>query len=119
MTEENVAELKRASEDFNIEIAAISAVLRANGGAPGETETDFDKIVSDCKMLNCNYIRIGMFPTFSWVIKIKSWSSFGRSEKMAENLGEQGIELYYHTHHIEFQKYDGEIFARYDERKYI
>ena len=27
---------------------------------------------------------------------------------MADRLAEHGIELYYHTHHIEFQKYDGE-----------
>src|SRR4051795_2943066 len=64
MTTENVAELKRASEDFNIKIAALSAGLDPMlPGAPGETLThDFDKIVSDCKMLNCNFIRIGMLP---------------------------------------------------------
>ena len=27
---------------------------------------------------------------------------------MAHRLAEHGIELYYHTHHLEFQKYDGE-----------
>ena len=38
MTPENVAELKRASEDFNIKIAAISAGLEPMlPGAPGET----------------------------------------------------------------------------------
>ena len=37
MTTENVAELKRASEDFNIKIAAISAGLDPMlPGAPGE-----------------------------------------------------------------------------------
>ena len=27
---------------------------------------------------------------------------------MAHRLAEHGIELYYHTHHLEFQKFDGE-----------
>jgi sugar phosphate isomerase/epimerase len=31
-----------------------------------------------------------------------------KAEAMAHRLAEHGIELYYHTHHIEFQKYDGE-----------
>ena len=59
MTPENVAELKRASGDFDIKIAAMSAGLEPMlPGAPGETLTnDFDKIVSDCKTLNCNFLR--------------------------------------------------------------
>ena len=31
-----------------------------------------------------------------------------KAEAMAHKLAEHGIELYYHTHHLEFQKYDGE-----------
>ena len=51
MTPENVAELKRASQDFDIKIAAMSAALEPMlPGAPGETLiNDFDKIVNDCK----------------------------------------------------------------------
>jgi sugar phosphate isomerase/epimerase len=110
MTTENVAELKRASEDFNIEIAAISAGLDPMlPGAPGETlSTDFDKIVSDCKTLNCNYIRIGMLPLSIMGDKDKIMEFIFRAEETALKLAEHEIELYYHTHHIEFQKYDGE-----------
>lgn len=110
MTEENVAELKRASEDFGIEIAALSAGLEPMlPGAPGETlSKDFDKIVNDCKTLNCNFIRIGMLPLMVMGDKDKIMAFIERAEAMAEKLAEHGIELYYHTHHIEFQKYDGE-----------
>ena len=31
-----------------------------------------------------------------------------KAEAMAQSLAEHGIELYYHTHHLEFQKFDGE-----------
>ena len=110
MTEENVAELKRASEDFNIEIAALSAGLDPIlPGAPGETlSNDFEKIVNDCKTLNCNFIRIGMLPLSIMGDKEKIMEFISRAEEMAFKLAEHGIELYYHTHHIEFQKYDGE-----------
>ncbi|MCM3399587.1 sugar phosphate isomerase/epimerase [Oceanobacillus profundus] len=110
MTLENVQALKQASEEFNIEIAALSAGLEPMlPGAPGETlSKDFEKIVEDCKTLNCNYIRIGMLPLNVMGDKDKILAFIERAEAMAERLATHGIELYYHTHHIEFQKYDGE-----------
>lgn len=109
MTPENVAELKRASEDFNIKIVAMSANLEPMlPRAPGETlQSDFDKIINDCKTLNCNFLRIGMMP-LHLIGNIDDIMGFvERAEAMAHRLAEYGIELYYHTHHIEFQKFDG------------
>jgi sugar phosphate isomerase/epimerase len=110
MTAENVSELKRASKDFNIKIAAMSAPLEPMlPGAPGETLTDdFDKIVNDCKTLDCNFLRIGMLPLNIMGDKDQIMAFIERAEAMAHKLSAHGIELYYHTHHIEFQKYDGE-----------
>jgi sugar phosphate isomerase/epimerase len=110
MTAENVAELKRASEDFDIKIAALSAALEPMmPGAPGETLTnDFDKIVNDCKTLNCNFLRIGMLPFTAIGNKDKIMEFVQKADEVAEKLAQHGIELYYHNHHIEFQKYDGE-----------
>lgn len=109
MTEENVADLKRASKDFNIKIAALSAGLEPMyEGAPGEAlSTHFDKIVNDCKTLDCNFVRIGMLPFSVMGDKEKVLSFIDRAEQMAHRLAEHGIELYYHTHHVEFEKYDG------------
>ncbi|CAM4101620.1 sugar phosphate isomerase/epimerase family protein [Lederbergia lenta] len=109
MTEENVSELKRASEDFDIEIAATSAALEpVMASMAGETlVNDFDKIVNDCKTLNCNFIRIGMLPFNVLGDKDKIMGFIQKAEAMAERLAEHGIELYYHNHHIEFQEYDG------------
>ncbi|MCM3032119.1 MULTISPECIES: sugar phosphate isomerase/epimerase [unclassified Niallia] len=108
MTEENVSELRRASLDFNIKVAAISAPLDSMPGSQGESLTaDFDKIVSDCITLDCNFIRIGMMPVNLMGDKIKAMEYITEAEKMAERLKQHGIELYYHNHHIEFEKYDG------------
>jgi len=109
MTEENVAELKRASQDFNIKIAALSAALEPMyENAPGEAlTTHFDKVVNDCKTLDCHFVRIGMLPFTVMGDKDKIMGFIGRAEEMANRLAEHGIELYYHTHHVEFEKYDG------------
>lgn len=111
MTEENVSEMKGASEDFDIEIAALSAGLEPMmPNATGETlSTDFDKIVSDCKKLKCRYIRIGMLPLMLIGDKNAIMQFIGRAEEMAKRLAAHDIGLFYHTHHIEFQRYDGEF----------
>jgi sugar phosphate isomerase/epimerase len=110
MTEENVSEMKRACTDFDIKIAALSASLEPmRPGAPGETLfNDFDKIVRDCKTLNCSFLRIGMLPLTLIGSKEKTLEFVKKADIMAERLEEHGIQLYYHNHHIEFQKYDGE-----------
>lgn len=110
MTKENVEDLKRAQKDFNIKIASLSASLEPiMPGMPGEfLVSDFDKIVSDCKYLNCNLLRIGMLPFNCLGSKQKALDFVKRCDMYAEKLKEHNIDLYYHNHHIEFIKYDGE-----------
>lgn len=110
MTEENVEALKQASTDFGIDIAALTAAVEPMvPGAGGETlTTDFDKIVQDCKTLNCRFLRIGMMPLASMETKDSVMAFIEKAEAFAKRLADQGISLYYHTHHIEFQKHDGD-----------
>lgn len=110
MTGENVSELKRASEDFGIQIAALTAAVEPiTPRMQGETlSTDFDKIVQDCQTLNCSFLRIGMLPIASIGDKGKIMNFVMKADEFAERLAGYGIDLYYHNHHIEFQKYDGE-----------
>ncbi len=110
MTAENVSEIKRACADFGIKVAAMSASLEPMlPGMPGEfLVSDFDKIVADCKTLDCNFLRIGMLPMTSMGNRDKALDFVRRADEMAARLLEHGIELYYHNHHIEFVKYDGQ-----------
>ncbi|MEM7533164.1 MAG: sugar phosphate isomerase/epimerase [Chloroflexota bacterium] len=110
MTPENVAALKKGCDAFNIKVAAGSAMLEPMGpGAPKmETlETDFDKIVADCKMLDTNFLRIPILPFGYMGNREKALDFVARAEAMAGRLAEHDIELYYHNHHVEFEKYDG------------
>ncbi len=78
-------------------------------GMPGEfLVSDFDKIVADCKALDCNMLRIGMMPMNCMGSREKIIDFVKRADEMAERLQEHGIDLYYHNHHLEFVKYDGE-----------
>ena len=109
MTEANVGEIDRARTELGMEIAALSAVLDAPVGSPNESLTDkFDKIVADCKRLSCSMVRIGMMPFTAMASKDALLDFCRRSNEMADRLGEAGISLYYHNHHNEFAKYDGQ-----------
>ena len=110
MSCDNVSELKRASEDFGIEIAALSASIDpVTPRSQGETlSTDFDKIVQDCKTLNCSFLRIGILPFTTIGDKDKIMEFVKKADEYAVRLAEHGIDLYYHNHHVEFQKYDGQ-----------
>lgn len=110
MTEENVAGMKKACEDFDIKIAALSTgVAPMMPGMPGEYLcSDFNKIVADCKALNCDFLRIGMLPMTMMGSYEKSLEFAKEADKYAEMLAEHGIKLYYHNHHVEFTRYNGE-----------
>ncbi len=108
MTPENVAEIKKAKDELGMEIASLSCVV-SNKGAGGndDLETQFDKIVEDCKTLDVDLLRIGMLP-FDNMRNLETVLEFTReANEYAKRLKEHGINLYYHNHHVEFRKYDG------------
>lgn len=108
MTDENVAEIKRASDEFNLDIASLSANVKPAAGND-DLETYFDKIVDNCKTLNVDLVRIGMLP-FESMKSLETVLEFCReANDYAIKLKEHGIKLYYHNHHIEFKKYDGKF----------
>jgi sugar phosphate isomerase/epimerase len=109
MSEANVGEIERARAELGMEIAALSAALETPVGTPGDSlMNDFDKIVADCMRLACRLVRMGMMPLWAMASKKALLDFCSRSNEMAARLAEQGIALYYHNHHIEFAKYDGE-----------
>ena len=109
MTPENVAGMKKACDEFGIKVAACTASLEPMmPGMPGEfLTTDFDKIVADCKALNCDMLRIGMLPMTCMGSYQKAMDFAKEADEMAAKLKEEGIDLYYHNHHVEFVRYDG------------
>jgi sugar phosphate isomerase/epimerase len=108
MTPENVGQMRRAQDELGMQIAALSALLTTQPGAVFESLTDdFAKIVGDCRTLDTSILRIGMLP-FDAMGSLDLVLDFARtSNEMARRLAGDGIDLYYHNHHIEFTKFDG------------
>lgn len=109
MNEENVAALERGTKELGIKVGAISAALRGGPTATGDAlDTDFDKIVADCKRLNCRFVRIGMMSFEAMVSKeaVEAWA--GEVNPYAERLAKEGITLCYHNHHVDLHRFGEE-----------
>ena len=125
MTPENVEAIRESLDELDMRVCATSGALKAM--APGmkmeNLRDDFDKIVADTKALGCKYIRIGMISFDCLGSKEKIVEYTKELNEMGRRLKEQGLELYYHNHHVEFAKYDGkyimDIMAEESDPEYL
>lgn len=112
MTAENVAELKRAEEELGAHVSALTAVVspikEAWGARMDSLEKDFDKIVADCRTLGCTVVRVSALPAEALGSREGALAFAAAIDRMGVRLKELGIDLYFHTHHAEFARYDGQ-----------
>lgn len=112
MTKENVAALARAQQDFGVKVAAMSCGLddiSAQYKYPGDTlRHNFEKIVEDCRAVDCAILRIGMLPMSYAASPQLMLEMTDICEGFAQKLKPLGIDLYYHAHSMEFYRLDGE-----------
>lgn len=105
----NVADLERGRLELGLEVAALSVALKKGATATGDAlDTDFAKIVEDCRRLDCRFTRIGMMPFEAMVSKDAVIRFAQETEEAAQRLAAEGITLAYHNHHVDFAKHDGE-----------
>ncbi len=71
-------------------------------------DVDFDKVVDDCRRLDCSYLRIGMMPITAMVTKPAVEEFARQCEEASQKLLAEGIQLAYHNHHVDYSKHDGE-----------
>ena len=108
-TPENIAEIQKATADFGMEVASMSASLKPQVKDGESLMTHYDKIVADCKAVGTDLLRIGMLPIDAMASLDKVLEFCHDVNEVTQKLKEDGITLYYHNHHIEFRKYDGKF----------
>lgn len=112
MTPENVAGFRRSIDELGMNVSSCTAAVAPMApGMPGEflsVPDDFKKIVADCKALDCDMLRVGMLPMNCIGSYEKAVDFAKQAEDLTLKLKEEGIDLYYHNHHVEFVKYNGE-----------
>ena len=108
MTKENVAGFRRAIDELNFNVSSMTAAVAPMfPGQPGEylsNPDDYKKMLDDARTLNCDMFRIGMMP-MNAIGNVDKCIDFAKqAEEYCLKLKEDGIDLYYHNHHIEFMK---------------
>ena len=111
MTKENVAGFRKAIDELNFNFSSLTASIDPMfPGMPGEylsNPDDYKKMVADAKTLDCDMMRIGMMP-MNAIGDVNKCIDFAKqAEEYALKLKEDGIDLYYHNHHMEFIKVNG------------
>ena len=108
MTKENVAGFRKAIDELKFNFSSLSAaVAPLFPGQPGEYLTnpdDYKKMIDDARTLDVDMFRIGMMP-MNAIGDVQKCIDFAKqAEEYCLKLKEDGIDLYYHNHHIEFMK---------------
>lgn len=109
MSEENTEALERGRAELGLQVAALSVGLKSGPTTTGDAlDSDFEKIVADCRRLGCRFVRIGMmpFPAMASYEACVEWAE--EVEAAAVRLAAEGITLCYHNHHVDFAKFGGE-----------
>ncbi|WP_022918444.1 sugar phosphate isomerase/epimerase family protein [Ruania albidiflava] len=108
MTEENVAAMERARGELGIEYGALSGTMEPArpGGNPSLLD-DYDDVVSQCRRLGASRVRIGMMPLQAMRDAESILAFCAQAEQVAQRLADDGIQLSYHHHHLEFARVDG------------
>ena len=108
MTKENVAGFRKAIDELNFNFSSLTAaVAPLFPGQPGEylsNPDDYKKMIEDAKTLDVDMFRIGMMPMNAIGDVAKCIDFAKQAEEYCHKLKEDGIDLYYHNHHIEFMK---------------
>lgn len=106
---ENIEAIQKATKDFGMEVASMSASLEPQVADGESLTTHYDKIVADCKAVDADLLRIGMLPMAAMASLDKVLEFCEKVNEVTKKLKEDGITLYYHNHHVEFRKYDGKF----------
>ncbi len=110
MTAANLRELRRAKDELGLEVVATSAEVTAVRGSPNDAmDADFDKIVTDARALGVGTIRIPSIPLPALRDSETLRAFCAEAQTYAARFADLGLRLAYHTHHLEFARFDAGI----------
>ena len=113
MTVENVTGFRRSIDELGMNVASLSAMVEPSPQQPKaealSNPDHFKKIVDDCKALDCDMLRIGAMPMDARFSYEASLDFAKKADEYSCRLKEEGIDLYYHNHHFEFARFNGQF----------
>lgn len=98
----------------------VKRVSEASGLPVVLTHVPMDRILNDTDALmeehakfGCKYIGLGMMPYDVIMDKEKCYATVSALNEAGKRMAEKGFKLFYHHHHFEFYRHDGETVFDY------
>lgn len=109
MTDEFIDQVLEASQKHGVTVMSTSLNYKPLfGNAKGlDLEKDLDRIIDVNKKLGVTYVRDSLIPKTCIHNEDGYYKAAEDLNHYGKLLKEQGLKLYYHNHHFEFEKYRG------------
>lgn len=110
MTNEFIDQVMEASAKHGVKVIATSLNYKPlfGAGAKGfDIERDFDRIIQANQRLGVTYVRDSLIPKICIHSEEGYYKAAGDLNHYGRLLREQGLKLYYHNHHFEFERFRG------------
>ena len=110
MTDEYIDQVLEASAKHGVTVMCTSLNYKPLFGpnAKGfDVEKDMDRIIAANKRLGVTYVRDSLIPSICIHNEEGYYKAAEDLNRYGKILKENGLKLYYHNHHFEFEKYHG------------
>lgn len=110
MTDEYIDQVLEASAKHGVTVMSTSLNYKPLFGpnAKGfDVEKDMDRIIAANKRLGVTYVRDSLIPSICIHNEEGYYKAAEDLNRYGKILKENGLKLYYHNHHFEFEKYHG------------
>lgn len=110
MTDEYIDQVLEASAKHSVTVMSTSLNYKPLFGpnAKGfDVEKDMDRIIAANKRLGVTYVRDSLIPSICIHNEEGYYKAAEDLNRYGKILKENGLKLYYHNHHFEFEKYHG------------
>ena len=108
-------DIAKAQKDLDVHVIAYTGqvdvpIAECYTPRPGGEylDTDYDSIVRHARTIGAEYIRANMMPRSMRNGRDSFLRLLDKMNGYARRLHEEGFKYYFHTHHFEFSRYDGE-----------
>ena len=110
MTDAFIEQVLEASARHGVKVISTSVNYKPlfGAGAKGfDIEKDLDRIIQVNKRLGVNYVRDSLIPKTCICNEEGYYKAAEDLNHYGKMLIEEGLKLYYHNHHFEFEKFQG------------
>lgn len=126
MTDEFIDQVLEASEKHGVTVMSTSLNYKPlfGAGAKGfDVERELDSILRVNKRLGVNYVRDSLIPKICIHQEEGYYQAAEDLNRYGKLLAEEGIKLYYHNHHFEFERFHGktgfELLVEHTDPRYV